>query len=398
MSLTSLSYLSPSRTLIPFNVYGGGPDGNPTSSYSCDNILAALVSVGWVPAGSVQATGYLIAPFGFGYSGFQGLVCELGGCAYVYYDPTSQSPPNGYINGNVVVPVSNQGNPQANLIIALNVYSSFLASASGGNTIVFLSKLPGTAGNNIVIGGQPSGSVSIGSISNGGGWIVQSPPLLPNTAQITLQINTIPGDNTVELTITIGGLVSAPWGLRPGTQWHMAATNYQAVFYNLDPYGGVGNVFHTFLWACTPVIDSSQVLSLGHPPFAAFLEKSSDYGGSSTLGNTNLMGVDMWVGGDHTSSDQGQTGWSILTNHSEAAPITDPVGNAVFNSAYVMMYSPPAAESRLIGYVPDCFCSSSLNVFSVQTIQELYTWVCIATQATPPGSLWMAINGPPITP
>ena len=397
MSLIDLAHLSPLRNWTAFKVYDGGPDGNPTSSYSCDNIQAALISAGWVPTGSVQATGFLIAPFGFGFGGFQGLVCELEGSAYVYYDPTTQTAPSGSINGNAIVPVSNQGNAQMNLIIALNGHSNFMAFAEGGTTILFLSKLPGTAGNNITIGGQPTGSTSIGSISSGGGWIVQSPPLLPNTAQITLQIN-MATDNTIELTITIGGLVSAPWGLRPGTQWYMAATNYQAVFYNLDPYQAVGNVFQTFLWACTPVIDYSQVLSFV-VPFAAFFNRSSTYGGSSTLGNWTYMQVDMWVGGDYTSiTGQGQCSWSILMNHSEASPICDPAGAAVFNYPYVMMYVPEAAESRLVGYVPDCFFSSVSETFSAQTVQELYTWLCIATQSEPPGSLWMAINGPPITP
>src|ERR1035441_5329058 len=94
---TDLVKLSPRRAFSGFS-----NDGGEGSIRACDEISIQLQSCGWSLIGSTFATATLYAPFGWGYAGFAGSVCIIGGTAYVFYDPSWQTIPFGFIGDAVI--------------------------------------------------------------------------------------------------------------------------------------------------------------------------------------------------------------------------------------------------------------------------------------------------------
>ena len=268
------------------------------------------------------------------------------------------------------------------------------SSDLNSTTILWTSPIAGTSGDGVVIEGQPSGSISYGSTSSGGGWILESQEQLLNLARITLtaRTGTPTDDGGLHLTFSVNGDAIEYYARRG--KWTVTAGDFQALFYNLDGYAPDVYIYNSFAWASAPVIDGSQETTIN---FAAFVAQPGNMADTArTLGDPggNAMPVDTWTGHGgsitHVSTTYGQRGWSVVMDHSGGAAITDPVGNAVFDLALVALPEPVSGESRIVGYLPDSFVSTQPVGFAQMMDQDLYKWRALAVQSGPPGAIWMA--------
>ena len=396
MSLINQAVLSPLRAGAGFK-----NDAGAMSIAAVDTISDTLQAGGWSLLGGTFATATLTAPFGFGYAGFQGNVCSMLGNAYVFWDPSWQTMPFGKIGPNTIVPVLSTGNAQANLCAAMSGF--FICTIQSSTVILLTAVAPGPMGDGGVIEGQPSGSTSFGSVSVGVGLILQSQqqatPL--NTAQITLKViagNVGAQASSLIFTFTVHGYnldwVPAMTTAAPQAFWFLTASSYGVLFYTLYPDPLKLYSDQTFAWAAAPVIDPSQIAVLSFAAFVALMnagEMASTLGAPPFFGGTGLT-VGTWSGKlvIHQDGGVGQRGWAVFMDHSQGQPIVDPVSGAIFSQALVAMPEPISGESRLVGYLPDCFASTVADTFGRPIVQAGYKWRAIATQSEPPGTLWMA--------
>jgi hypothetical protein len=395
-SLLDITQVSPTRAYTTFQ---NPPSTAFTASQVTINavltIKDCLVQAGWIYLQPVYATATLTSPFGWGYLSFQSWVCTIAGDAFFFYDPTAGPPPSGTFNGATIIAVSVLGNPEANLAAAITGQGIFTATVYNSTTILLTANQPGILGDGIVV--DTNASIAIGSISQGGGYILQSVPQVDidgygNTAFIGLTVVTgAPGSGNLILSWTIGAV---NFDFYPGvteSTWALTASPFQAMFFTPDCILTELRPHNNFCWISTPIIPQS----LPSLSYAAFLAQPNDLPNVSTLGY-NTMPCDQWVAGDYTTGvpngAYGQAGWSIVFDHSEGANITDPIGNAVLSPALLQMYSPSSVppESRIIGYPPDCFVSTVPAPMWTQIYQDNLYWRCVATQDEPPGAMWMA--------
>ena len=477
MSLSDLANLSPKQAFGTFTNDGGGGSIN-----ACDTIKAVLEGAGWSDddGSDTKASGTLWGPLGWGYAGFLGLVCEMQGKAFIFYDPSWQQCPSGNLPDGASIVGVPIGRTSAESEIAL---AAAIGGAVQDPATIKWTGLTGTYDDGIVISPGP-GDVSVGSVTGGGGWGLQNPkqsdgktaltgtcsdtdggptvtwdsgdlfdssmvgailtvtitdPVLPPTT-LTLTVNSVasdgqslqartstatswtncsfscpvPGVNQAQIQVIVRtGESDGPEGVRltftinntdvvdiylAAGDWLVMASTNQVLFYTLDANPYVVHQHNTFVWACCPVIPGAQAHEL---TFAAFVAQINAGNLASTLGGNPYFGgggcyVDMWTGAAtpvRVTGSAGQRGWSILMSHSEGAPLTDPVGGALFTPAFLMLSG--GGESGIVGYVPDTFASSlpdtfgrQISVTDSQNKSKYYR--CIATQSEPPGSLWMA--------
>ena len=219
-----------------------------------------------------------------------------------------------------------------------------------------------------------------------------------NTAQVSLSFGTAsPGSLGLSLRVERSPFDPNPdpvdFPLAHG-DWTVVANDYGAVFYCLNPDPLALYYYNSFCYVGAPIIDGNLSSVLDYAQFACHQKNLPSV---STLGGFmagQLMSAATWtgLGGTNTFQDTtyGQTGWSVLMGYSEGAPITDPVAGAVFDSALLMLPNTAEGESRIVGYLPCCFTSTIPGTLGRQIYQDGCVWRCVASQAEPPASLWMA--------
>lgn len=388
MSLIDIAKISHSRFNIQFSVRGV-----QSSSTAVDHIAACLVNGGWTTVNGLYASATLSGPFGWGFTGVARIVCTIEDVfpvAFWYYDPLTELPPHGKIGNATIVGVpkgDTDAKSQDNLAAAITAASRFNASSQDSVTILLIAKAPGTGSNGINIVGQSTGSISVGSVSGGGGSTLVSQAQEINTLVFYCDIRTrdsTTNDQRPLITFRFGAGYAVTMPLANG-DWQMVATPYQAVMFTLNPdtlslFSG-----NWFIWACAPVVPDNTI----DVTEAGFVSQPNNNTSSfSTLGNRSAgaMVVDMDINGTHYTGDQSQRGWSIFFEHSEGGNIVDLLYGAIFQEALVMLVR-GAEESHIVGYIPDCFVSSIPAPMGQEMAQDGYVWRVIATQNKPPGCI-----------
>ena len=383
-------------TVTPHKSYGtfATPAGGPNSG-AADAVRDVLLGANWTLIDTIQAVGGLNAPFGWGYTGFQSHVCSISvdgihGAAYVFYDPTAGPPPSGFIGSFAIVPVpigASSVLSQGNLVAQINGNSAVTAVAVNPTTISLTAIAAGTAGNGIFIIG--SGSITIGTPTSGGGWVLRSRSQYDamasgNTARIEIAVFAGGSQGQLIMAVTIESY-TVTFNCQQSSFWQAIADDFQVVFISQALYhAGDIYVFNSFLWAGTLNIPTNVPLSV-----AAFILQPNNLPNVSTLG-AGHMPVDMWVGGTHTSGASGQLGWSCGMFHSELGPIADSLGNAVVQVPYVLMYVPAVGESRICGTLWNAFLTSIPQPLTQQFQEEGANYRVVATQPNyPPASILM---------
>lgn len=367
-----------------------GGDNSP----ACDAIKDTLLAAGWSLAQPIQAAGFLFAPFGWGATGFLRtiLILTYDGITttYKYYDPSFESPTD---HTSIWVPIGGtSAASQQNLVLAININSAAVVLASIYDaTHILLTAIPvGTLGNYIEVGG--TGSTSVGQTLGGGGWQLKSSTQIKdfgygNTAQFTITATTNPPGTPERVWIQVTcASYTVSFILRYGG-WQMIADNYQAAFFCNQAFeAGDSFIFNSYLWLSALYIDPATLPGL---TFSAFIMQTGNLPVTTSLGAGGGMTIDCFVNAYHSTTTQGQQGWSIAMYHSEGGKIQDPTGLPMIVQPWVMMPAGYVAESRMCGQVFDCFAWTEQASLLQQAAQQNANYRCVASQASPTGSLWI---------
>jgi hypothetical protein len=404
--------------IAPHQAFGvfSTDDASP-NSLSADLVKNTLLAAGWSMPGTLQAVGSIFGPFGWGYTGFQAdvvtITYQLHTWIFAFYDPTVGPAPSGVDVIPVLIGPSSAAS-QLLLITALNGLGFLTAAANGPDQIDLTAKVAGTLGNSITATGN--GSVSTAVSCSGGGWILQSKSQVAvfgapgNSASIILSV--APGvgfgGNRLAFAINVGGVVQPTLGgsnivtggvsipFEPeksgATQWGLIADDFGALFYCLAPFhAGDVFVFDSFLWMTSLCIQ--PVVPLGYSAFV--MQSPGTIAAFPSLGASNNMTVDSWVGPDyagsyHATGGIGQRGWSIGMYHSEGGMVADPMGSPVLQTPWVFLPVGYIGESRICGQLFDSLVSSGPNNYTQQFTIAGYNYRVIASQTFPPGSLFLS--------
>src|SRR5271155_3099850 len=145
---------------------------------AADQVKDTLLAAGWTLIQTIQAVGGVSAPFGWGYVGaaygpLLSVTYGIVAIQFAYYNPAGGPPP--FEPGvSWVATGTSSGISQTNLVNAINGELSAVLTAVADSPfhITLTATPPGTLGNNIVLGGF--GSVSITQNPTGGGWKLKS--------------------------------------------------------------------------------------------------------------------------------------------------------------------------------------------------------------------------------